>query len=52
MTNYQWIVTASKEDLAMELANKFGCPFEGLCTKVYADCKDCWEEWLDSEKEG
>lgn len=51
MTNHQWIVTASKEDLAAELAVKFGCPFEGSCAKVCTECKDCWVEWLDQEQE-
>lgn len=51
MTNHQWLLTASKEELAMELSIKCGCPVEGPCTRVCGGCKDCWLEWLDSEQE-
>lgn len=50
MTNLEYIRSAELGKLADLLFDLASCPYEDFDCTCFDSCRECWENWLESER--
>lgn len=50
MTNLEYIRSAEIGKLADLLFDLASCPYEDFDCTCFDSCRECWENWLESER--